>query len=72
MTMGVVKSSIPKTQEGVDQIIDDIASKIAQKELDLDKEKGNEDRNMESIVTLKLALQNMKSAKEHLEKYKKI
>jgi uncharacterized protein YgfB (UPF0149 family) len=70
--MGAVKSSIPKTQEGVDGIIDDIASKIAQKELDLDKEKGNEDRNMESIVTLKVALGYMQSAKEQLEKYKKI
>jgi len=70
--MGAVKSSIPKTQENVDQILDDISSKIAQKELDLEKEKGQEDRNMESIVTLKLALQHMQSAKEQLEKYKKI
>jgi uncharacterized protein YgfB (UPF0149 family) len=70
--MGAVKSSVPKTQEGVDQIIDDIASKIAQKELDLEKEKGNEDRNMESVITLKLALQHLQSAKDQLEKYKKI
>ena len=70
--MGQVKSSIPKTQEGVDQIIDDIASKIAQKELDLESEKGQEDRNMESVITLKVALQHMQSAKDQLEKYKKI
>lgn len=70
--MGQVKSSIPETQEGIDKIIDDIASKIAQKELDLECEKGNEDRNMESVVTLKVALRHMKDAKEQLEKYKKI
>jgi predicted nucleic acid-binding Zn-ribbon protein len=70
--MGAVKSSIPETQKGVDQIIDDIASKIAQKELDLEAEKGNENRNMESIVTLKIALQHMKNAKAQLESYKAI
>ena len=70
--MGAVKSSVPQTQSDIEDIIDDVAQKIAQKEKDLEEEKGSEDRNMESIITLKVAIQHLKAAKEQLEKYKGI
>ena len=70
--MGQVKSSIPETQSDLENIIDDVVQKIALKEKDLEKETGNEERNLESIVTLKFALTLLQDAKKQLEKYKSI
>ena len=70
--MGQVKSSIPETQSSIDDVIDDVASKLAQKNLDLEDEKGNEKRNAQSVAKLQTALNHLKAAKAELEEYKKI
>lgn len=69
--MGEVKSSIPQTQESIDNVIDDVVRKIAIKENDLEEEKGNEKKNEKSIVILKSALKLLHSAKKKLDEYKK-
>lgn len=70
--MGQVKSSIPDTIANVEIIMNDLTTKIAQKEKDLEDEKGNEVRNMKSIMTLKMALENLKRVSKDLEDYKQI
>jgi len=70
--MGQVKSTIPDTLENLNTVLDDVSQKIAQKEKDLTEEKGNEERNMQSVITLKLALEGLKAASRKLEEYRTI